>query len=324
VAPPHAELAALLSPTLRQALQGRELRISERVRGLTHGSHRSRRVAAGDEFLDHRAYTPGDDLRRLDWRAAARRDRWVLRRTRAEGSHQLCLLIDGGANMAYGGEHPKFAAAKECAAALAWLGARANDRMGYAIGGVKLELDKLAPRGDSDRRREFARELASHEPAGACDWASLIAALPTRLTAPSLVCMLSDWLDPFDPRTPQSAEEVWQTLAELRAAGHLVVLLQTLHGDELDFPWEGDEVLRFVDPHSRRPRREGPGRALRAGYLERLHAHLDALEQRCESAGVLLVRAMAERSRVSSMLQLLGALAADLSTESHAHREEGA
>ena len=135
MARPHAQLAALLSPALRSALARRELVLSPRVRGLQHGLHRSRRVATGDEFLDHRAYVAGDDLRRLDWRASARRDRWVLRRTRAEGNHNLCLLLDGGANMAYGDGHSKFDRLRECAAGLAWLAARSNDSIGFAIGG---------------------------------------------------------------------------------------------------------------------------------------------------------------------------------------------
>ena len=312
MARPHAELAALLSTELRQTLARRKLKVARRVRGLTSGAHRSQRVAEGDEFLDHRAYTPGDDLRRLDWRAAARRDRWVLRRTRAEGNHDLVLLLDDGPNMDYGEPRSKRSALASCAAALAWLAAREHDRVGFAYTSGRDAGLHLGPSARSDTLLALAESLRHPETSKPSDWLTLIERASARLERPGLVVLISDWLDPFGGRE-QEEERAWELLGQLRARGHVLAMLQLLHGDELDFPWRGDEVLRFVDPRGRRPQREGSGSALRDGYLERLGSYLVELEARCEGQGVLRSMGRSDESLAPLLLRMLDGLAQGVS-----------
>jgi uncharacterized protein (DUF58 family) len=310
VARPYADLAALLPAELRAALSRRELKLATRVRGMTHGVHRSRRVAAGDEFLDHRAYVPGDDLRRLDWRAAARRDRWVLRRTHAAGNHDLCLLIDDGPGMAYGDAGSKFEAARAAAAGLAWIAARNHDRVGFAFRSGRDEDLTVGPSSRGENLRRLADQLRAGPASESPDCLELVERAQRALQKPSIVVLLSDWLEPFDPDSPPGREErCWERFAQMAASGHLVVLLQLLHGDELTFPWGSDEVLRFVDPNGRRPAREGAGDALRQSYLERLQAYLEQLQAKCEAAGVIRLLARSDESLVPSLALLLDGLA---------------
>jgi uncharacterized protein (DUF58 family) len=308
VARPHAELAAQLSAELRQALSRRKLSLARRVRGLTSGAHRSRRVAEGDEFLDHRAYTPGDDLRRLDWRAAARRDRWVLRRTRAEGNHDLVLLLDDGPNMDYGGQSSKRAALESCAAALAWIAGRDHDRVGFGYTSGRDGGLHLAPSARAETLRALAESLRRPAETRQTDWLALLEGAATRLEGPALVVLMSDWLDPFGG-DERDEERAWERLGELRARGHTLLLLQLVHGDELDFPWSGDEVLRFVDPRGCRPQREGSGSSLRAGYLERLTSYLVELETHCERHGVLRLMGRSDEPLAPYLLNVLDSLA---------------
>src|SRR5690606_1369373 len=99
------------------------------VWGRRFGRHRSARAGVGLDFRDHRPYVPGDDPRRLDWRAVARRERLVLRQTEAEDELSLCIVFDGSGGMAYGESDAspstsKLRAAWAVAGGLAWLAAR--------------------------------------------------------------------------------------------------------------------------------------------------------------------------------------------------------
>ena len=77
-------LGQLVPPELREALRGQALVLRRLALGRRHGRHASVRAGVGLDFRDHRPYVAGDDPRRLDWRAIARRDRPVLRQTDSE------------------------------------------------------------------------------------------------------------------------------------------------------------------------------------------------------------------------------------------------
>jgi hypothetical protein len=98
-------------------------------------------------------------------------------------------------------------------------------------------------------------------------------------------------------------------LGLLRAGGHDVVVVQLLHPDELEFPWTAPRVLQLEDPRGRRPLIEGPGSALREGYLARLDEHLRWLDHACEHAGLLLARVTTQGDPTGPLLELLARLA---------------
>jgi uncharacterized protein (DUF58 family) len=227
--------------------------------------------------------------------------------------------------MAYGrdGEQhdQKWQRAGTIAAALASLALRQGDRVGFALGRSQaLELAGLEPVARGDRLRVLA-EVFSSEAAGDCEWALLLEAVAPRLRRRALVVVISDFLDPGG-RGPgvsgeaeggtldRSADEaVLRGLTLLRTSGHDVALVQVLHRDELEFPWDQPRVLELEDPRGRRPTLEGAGASLRAGYLERLHAHLGWLEQSCERGALLLARVVTDEDPTSQLLDLLARLA---------------
>ena len=210
--------------------------------------------------------------------------------------------------MRYGGGHSKFAALASCAAALAWIAGRDHDRVAFAYASKRCEDLYLAPSGRAETLRALAETLPRGPREHDEDWETLLNRAAARLEAPALIVLISDWLDPFGA-DPDKETRAWERIGELSARGHSVVMLQLMHGDELDFPWRDDEVLRFVDPRDRQPQREGPGSQLRAGYLERLGAHLDALEARCEQHGVFRFLGRSDQALPPYLLAVLDALA---------------
>jgi len=306
---PAQALAAVIPLELRELLRGRQLVLARPVGGPHAGRHTGVRAGLGDQFRGHRPYSPGDDPRRIDWRAVARRDRLVLRQTDAEDALSLVLLVDASGGMAYGtGASNKLRHASALAGALAHLALRQGDNLGFGLGRAgALELAQLRPRAGASRLAALAHAL-TREPAGVCPWPDLVAAIAPSLPRRSLVLLLSDLLDP-DPRKPDADTLLLQNLAALRSRGHDVVLVQVLHRDELEFPWTERGMLRFEDPRGAREALAGHAPSLRADYLARLHTHLAALERGCADAGLHLHRSVSDEPLTGTLLALLARLA---------------
>ncbi|MFV8752037.1 DUF58 domain-containing protein [Nannocystaceae bacterium ST9] len=307
-------IETLIPASLRAALARRELLVRRPVAGVRHGQHRSLRPGLGRDFRDYRAYVPGDDPRRLDWRAAARSQRLVVRQTESEEELALVLAIDGSGGMDYGeGAGDRWRWAGTLAASLATLALRQGDRVGFALGRAgAIETGMLEPTARRDRLRALGRLFVHERPRGTCPWPELLGAIAARLRRQSLIVVLSDLLDPAGnpDSTDRSADEaLLRDLGLLRAGGHDVVVVQLLHPDELEFPWAEPRVLQLEDPRGRRPEIEGPGSALREGYLGRLDEHLRWLEHACEQVGLLHARVVTQGDPTGPLLELLARLA---------------
>jgi uncharacterized protein (DUF58 family) len=298
----------LIPASLRAALARRELLVRRPVAGVRHGQHRSLRPGLGRDFRDYRAYVPGDDPRRLDWRAAARSQRLVVRQTESEEELTLVLAIDGS-----GGMDVRWAWAGTFAASLASLALRQGDRVGFAVGRAgEVEAGMLEPTARRDRLRALGRLFVHERPVGVCPWPDLLGAVAARLRRQSLIVVLSDLLDPAgdaEASDRKADETLLRDLGRLRASGHDVVVVQLLHPDEIEFPWVEPRVLQLEDPRGRRPEIEGPGSALREGYLARLDEHLDWLEHACEQVGLVLARVVTRGDPTAPLLELLARLA---------------
>jgi uncharacterized protein (DUF58 family) len=308
-------LARVVPASLRELLRGRHLAVRRPVLGRRHGRHSAARSGLGLDFRDHRAYVPGDDPRRLDWRAVARHERLVLRRTESEDELSLVLMLDGGGGMDYGeGAQHKLRYAHAIAGGLAWLAHRQGDPVGLSLGRQQtVDVSLTRPRGGRERLVAIAHRLADAPAQGRCAWGSLMNATVPRLPRHSLLVVLSCLLDPGT--TPEDAnerlDELLRGLAQLRARQHDVVIVQVMHHDELHFPWVEPRMIRFDDLRGLRPPLEAPGRSLRDDYLRRLGEHLQALDDRCEAEGLTLHRVATDTPVEDAFVGLLGQLAGE-------------
>jgi uncharacterized protein (DUF58 family) len=306
-------LARLVPEELREVLRTRPLVLQRPVWGRGHGRHRSARAGVGLDFRDHRPYVPGDDTRRLDWRAVARRDRLVLRQTEAEDELSITILLDAGGSMAYGvGRSNRMHTATAITGAFAWLASAQGDPIGVALGiDDDVDTSLLRPASSHDRMVSLARRLSDLRPSGGCPWDELIGQTAPRLRRRSLVIVLSDFLDPGGSGNPDDRsadEQMLRGLAHLRARGHDVVVTQLLHRDEVSFPWEERRMLKFLDLRKRRDPIEGAGSSLREAYLQRLQEHLAWFESGCEAEGLFLERLVTDQPLTQSFLTLLARL----------------
>ena len=250
-----------------------ELRARAVVEGVLAGLHKSPYKGQSVEFLQHREYVRGDDLRRVDWKVWGRQDRLYVKEFEEETNLRLALLVDGSASMDYrSGPLSKYDYAATLAASLAWLALSHGDAAGCAVFDDKVRASVPA----RTKRSQLASVVEVLEtPRGGRPTAFLpvLRGLAETLPRRGLVVVVSDLLG--------DREGVFQGLQLLRKRGHDIVLLHVMDDDELDFPFEGPtkfEGLEIPDHLACNPR------ALREGYLAAVGEFLAEARRRAASA----------------------------------------
>jgi uncharacterized protein (DUF58 family) len=234
--------------------------------GLYAGERRSPRSARSPEFSDFRPYVAGDDFRQIDWRAYARLEKLVLRLYVAEEEACCNVLLDTSASMALG-TPAKWPAARRLAAALAFLGLAAMDRVQVGT----LAGDRLPALRGRDGVSRVWRFLERLEPSGAAAPDDLYR---LRWTRPGVTVVVSDFLVEGDWSRP---------LAALMSRRQEPVLWQVLAPDEERPGIAGD--LKLVDAESERARELTITPGLLGEYRRALAAHRGGLARAAQAAG---------------------------------------
>src|SRR3954447_1601382 len=127
-------MSSYLAPEILARITRLGLRAQRVVEGTISGLHRSPLHGLSVEFADYREYAPGDDLKRLDWRAYARSERYVVKRFEEESNLRATIVLDASRSMTYGRRGvSKFDYAATLAASLAALCVKQRDAVGLAL-----------------------------------------------------------------------------------------------------------------------------------------------------------------------------------------------
>jgi uncharacterized protein (DUF58 family) len=231
----------LLDPSVLASIGDLELLARTVVDGFLHGRHRSLRTGQSLDFAEHRAYQPGDDLRRVDWRLYGRTDRFYLKTYEAETNADLRVAIDVSRSMDFGsGPMTKFAWARTLLASLAWLARQQGDRVGFLPVGGALS-DAVPP---SSRHLSLVlQSLSRAQPTGTESPAAAIEELARVGGRAGMLAIASDCYD--EPRAIQRA------VGMLRARGHDVMLFHVIDAAERDFPYEAPETFADLETEAR-------------------------------------------------------------------------
>jgi uncharacterized protein (DUF58 family) len=234
--------ADLFDPASLAALGRIEIVARWVVDGFMSGLHRSPRKGFSVEFADYRPYQPGDDLRYIDWKIAARSDRWVVRQYEEETNLRATIVLDVSRSMAWSGSSErltKLEYAERLSAALALLLLRQRD----AVGLVRFDDRIRSAVPPRSRHGQWRRVIAALEEPGEGRESSAPNALQQAarlISRRGLIVLISDLL--------MDMPDVERAMRTLRAMGHDVVVLHILDPDERDLPAAGEAL--FVDPES--------------------------------------------------------------------------
>jgi uncharacterized protein (DUF58 family) len=266
-----AELLAALdrrSLHLRRALPRAEL----------PGVRRARGAGESAEVADHRAYAPGDDLRRVDWAGYARSDRLSVRLGVAEREATVTLVVDRSRSMEFGQPVTKTQAAVALAAALAWVAVQGGDRVAVAGFGERAVLSGPAVRGRRGAMHAWTT-LRALMAMSRAESAALVGV--ARRLSPGLCVLLSDFL--FE-------DDLSPALAALRGAGQQLLLMQILSPTEVEPELTGD--LRLRDAESDAGIDVSATPAVLTAYRNALAAHTARLETLARAHDAVLVRTL--------------------------------
>jgi uncharacterized protein (DUF58 family) len=265
------------------------------------GGHRSRRFGSSAEFAEHKPYAPGDDLRRLDWKVMARQNRSYIRRTEDETRTDIVVVVDTSMSMAYAGgargalTTSKLEVAKTLAAALAYVAQHRADAPGLSLF-AGVERAHLPPRGKSDALAQVCSALLATEADGKTALAEAVERVCERLKRKAIVVVISDFID----CTPDSLA----ALGVLRKRGGEAIVMQVLHEDEVDFPFDG--VVKFEDLEGHRDVQvDAP--LVREAYLEELRRFLTEIETACGDNDARYALCRTDRSPVEALAHALSA-----------------
>ena len=205
--------------------------------GLVGGHNRSRFPGGGQEFLDHRHFHHGDDLRAVNWRAYLRLEKLFLKMFQIEPRVPVHMLLDTSASMAAGGK--KFDLARKIVASLCYIGLVRLDNI--ALQPFSSDLGEgLVAGGGRHRFQPIMDYLQRIEAKSVTSFDSVVREFIHATPQRGLVIVLSDFLDDADCLRPL------QYLADF---GHELLLIQIYAEEDRNPPWNGE--LELVDAETR-------------------------------------------------------------------------
>ncbi len=267
---------SLLQPDVIARAQALGLKARTVVEGLRVGDHKSPYRGFSVEFVQHREYVPGDDIRHIDWKSYGRSERYTIKQYEQETNFAAHILLDASRSMRYGeGETNKLQYAKLLAASLAYLVIHQRDSAGLAIFDDAWRA-RFPPSGQPGHVMTLLAALESALAREKTTIGPLLHDLAQQIRRRGLVFLISDCLTEVD--------SLLAGLQHLRFQGHEVTVFHVLHPDELEFPFEGYVKFDYLEgpievltrPHLIRPAYQ---RAVQ-GYLKELQAGCE--RNRCD------------------------------------------
>ncbi len=241
------------------------------VEGLRVGDHRSPYRGFSVEFVQHREYVPGDDIRHIDWKSYGRSERYTIKQYEQETNFAGHILLDASRSMLYGeGDQNKLEYAKLLAASLAYLIIHQRDSASLSVFDVGWRR-QLPASGQPGHMQTILQTLESTEPVEKTAIGPLLHDLAQLVRRRGLVFLISDCFD-----EPAS---LLDGLRHLRFEGHEVMVFHVLHPDELEFPFAG--MVKFDGMEEKLQLLTRP-QLIRPAYMRALQKYMKDLQAGCE------------------------------------------
>jgi uncharacterized protein (DUF58 family) len=251
------------------------LRARLAVEGYYSGIHKSPYHGFNVEFDEYREYSPGDDLRYLDWRVLARSDRFFIKQFEAETNLSCYILLDASGSMDFTtASETRLSYGAGLAAALSLLMLRQGDQAGLVVFDNAVR-QFIPPRGNARHFSAIVDALERVKPGADTNIAAVLHEIAERVRRRSMVIVISDFFD--------DVEALLYGLQHFRHRRHEVIVFHLLDDAELAFPFDritlfegmerGEEVV--VDP-----------RMVVESYKARFRQFLEALRRGCTEKNI--------------------------------------
>lgn len=263
--------AQLLDPDAVSRGESLGLMARKIVEGYRVGEHRSPFHGFAIEFAQHREYTAGDDIRRLDWKVLGRSDRYYIKQYEQDTNYVAHIVVDGSKSMNYGSAAvTKLHFAKALAACLSYVILSQRDAAALAL--FDSEMREYLARTDSlGRIGHIMDRLAAFQATGQTRIGVALEQVAAQARSRGIVILISDLFD--------SEDDIQRGLQRLSFSGNEVIVFHTLDPFELTFPFTG--TCKFQDLEGAAELQASPAE-IRKSYLKNFDAFRERVRLLCE------------------------------------------
>lgn len=250
------------------------------VEGLLSGQHRSLHKGSSVEFAEYKDYSPGDDIRHIDWKVVGKTDKYHVKQFEQSTNLKCTILLDASGSMRYESPNGKITGlskldcARTLAAALSYLLLKQFDSVGLTLFNDKL-TEHVPPRSRPSHFQQILHCLESAEFSGMTRIQKATEDLIGRLPGRGMLILISDLL--------ANDDDIYKTLKLLRSRGLEVMLFHILHPDEVTLPFEGDIVFESLEDDP--PIGLDPFE-IREQYQRIIRGQIDFYQKNCAALGV--------------------------------------
>jgi uncharacterized protein (DUF58 family) len=269
-----------------------DLAIRHVLAGLGHGIHAGRERGAGVEFSEYRAYAPGDEWRRVDWKLMARADRYYVREAERDSHVAVWLVLDASASMLEPSRSveglDKLGTARLLLGCVGAIAQRQGDAFGLLICQGGRAHFTPAARGPRQLQRVLS-QLDRFDAAGTLPGSEVLRTSLHFARSPSVVCVASDFLDWPSPLS--------EAMLRLRGMRHDVRALCLQTEAEIAANFDAQQAWRDPEGGAEGERKLFRfGREARDEYVRRREEHFGMVAQQCRAHDIPYVAAPIERA----------------------------
>ena len=259
--------ARFVDPVVLARVGNLELVARSVVDGFINGMHRSPYFGASVDFAEHRGYTPGDDIRRVDWKLFGRTDRFYIKEYEADSNANFAVLLDVSKSMGFGSRGiTKLDYGRILAGCLTYLVHRQRDRVGF----VAFDSDIVEFVPPSAKHMDVTLHVLDRlQPSRPGQLGPPLKKMAEHLARRGVLVLISDFYE--DP------DAVLDAVSLLRFRGHDMIVFHVLDPAEIEFNY--DQASAFEDLESGEQIPIVP-EALREQYRQLVREHSEALRSK--------------------------------------------
>ena len=232
-------------PEVLSRIDSLKISATKLVDGLLSGHHRSRHKGSSVEFAEYKDYTPGDEIKHIDWKVVGKTDKYHVKQFEQSTNLKATILLDASGSMGYKSPNSigmnKIDYARTLVAALSYLFLKQYDAVGLSLFNENI-LNHIHPRSKPAHFQHILHGLATLTPSGVTRLEDVIESLAERLPNRGILILVSDFL------TKETGVE--KKLKLLLSRGLEVILFHILDPDEVSLPFEGDILFKSLEDDS--------------------------------------------------------------------------
>jgi uncharacterized protein (DUF58 family) len=268
-----------IDPSVFASLGNLMIQARRLVEGVFVGLHKSPHHGSSIEFAEHKEYTPGDEIRHIDWKAFGKFDKYYVKQFEDETNLRCYLLMDTSGSMGYASPEAfsglsKFEYATMVALSISYILLRQQDSVGLILFGQDVQ-SYIPPRAQSSHLQHITQTLYGVEPAGETNMSSALSLLSEIAPKRSTAFILSDFFD--------TTEDLSVYFRQLKGKKLDVNVMHVLDPYELTFPFDN---LTFFKSMERKRKILAEPSLMKNAYIKELQRFINNLKHKCLESDV--------------------------------------